>query len=185
MRIAIVGAGALGCLFGGFLANSGQDVLLMDHNPEKVRLINLNGLLIEEPAGTITAAVHAASSANGLPPADLVIILVKTTSTDRALAGCAPLIGADTILMTLQNGYGNAEDLMAAADPDRIIVGTTSQGSALLGPGHIRHSGCGETHIGACAGLPASRLAEVAGLFNAAGITTTVARSEEHTSELQ
>lgn len=174
MRIAIIGAGAMGCLYGGYLCNSGQDVVLIDHRQATIEQINQIGVQIDESDCTLVVRPLAVLSGEYAGTADLVVILVKTTATSAALAEIDSLLGADTMVMTLQNGFGNAEQLAAVLPPERIIVGTTAQGSELIDAGHIRHTGRGLTAIGAFGGLADDQVNAVAQLLTDAGFETKV-----------
>ena len=174
MRIAIVGGGAMGCLFAARLTFIGLDVLLVVRRPETADRINKTGVRVDGSNGSLTQRVKVLADATGQATADLVILLVKTTRTSEALIGCMPLIGPDTLVMTLQNGLGNAERLAEVIGKDQIIVGTTAHGSTLLAPGHIRHSGEGLTSIGAYGRIDQSRLLLLKTIFENAGFSTVV-----------
>lgn len=173
MRIAIIGAGAMGCLYGGYLSKSGQDVVLIDHRQTTVDKINQYGVRIDESDSTLVVRPRAALS-QYTGTADLVIVLVKTTATSAALADIGSLLTENTLVMTLQNGFGNAEQLASVIPPERILVGTTAHGSQLLEAGHIRHTGSGLTAIGAFGGLADSQVQAVAQLLIKAGFETKV-----------
>ena len=80
--------------------------------------------------------------------ADLLILFVKAYNTATALESVRELVTANTIILTLQNGIGNVESIRDAYPQNPIVAGTTAQGATLLGSGHIRHAGMGETIIG-------------------------------------
>jgi 2-dehydropantoate 2-reductase len=172
MKIAIIGAGAMGSLFGGRLALAGEEVWLLDVWEEHVRTIGDKGLSIATTAGDIVARPRATTKAGEIGPAELVIIFVKSTATAQAAATARTLLGPDTAVLTLQNGYGNAETIAAAVGADRVIAGTTAQGATLLGPGRIMHGGSGETHIGELGGGITARLEKIAACLTRAGIAT-------------
>ena len=149
MKITVAGAGAMGCRFGGSLHAAGHDVLLLDGWPEHVTAINVGGLKTTDEAGTRTVPVPAKLFPANADPADLVIVFAKATATAAVAAAAAPAIGPDTVVLTLQNGLGNIEALLAHVPRDRLLAGTTTLGTELLGPGHIRALGSGETTLGA------------------------------------
>lgn len=147
MRIAVIGAGAMGSIYGGHLSLH-NEVYLIDTNQEIVDHINQNGLILQENGSDIIYHPTAVSSAQGLEPADLIILFVKSLFSRAALRSSQNLIGPDTYLMTLQNGSGH-EDILAEFVPkNRIIIGTTEDNGAVLAPGHIRRGGTGKTNIG-------------------------------------
>jgi len=176
MKTAVVGAGAMGSLFGALLAESGEEVWLVDVWPAHVNAINRAGLTVESGGRQRTVAVKAAVDPATVGTAALVIVFVKSTQTAAAASTAAGLCGDDGLVLTLQNGMGNADVLAAAVDPDRIIVGTTSHGATMLGPGSIRHAGAGPTVIGPWKDGPGGvqRADRIAAVFGKAGIGTEV-----------
>ena len=174
MKIALVGAGAMGSLFGAMLAEAGNDVWLYDVWLEHVQTINLNGLQIEREGKTRTVKVKATDDPQQIGQAELVIIFVKAFRTNSAAETAQTIAGSGGSVMTLQNGMGNADIIAEFIEPERILAGTTSHGATLLGPGTIRHAGIGPTTIGAWAqtedGL--QRAGQLAEFFNRAGIKT-------------
>ena len=149
MKIAVVGAGAMGSLFGAMLAEAGNEVWLYDVWVEHVKTINQDGLTIERAEKTRTLSIKATTAPEQIGPAELVIIFVKSTHTASAAETARRLAGSDGAVLTLQNGMGNADILSELIDPERVLAGTTSHGATLLGPGSIRHAGVGATTIGA------------------------------------
>lgn len=150
MRIAIVGAGALGSLVGGLLARRGHDVWLYNpSNVEHVRAIRSRGLRIETPEGEEwTIPVPATERVEEIPrPVELVGIFVKAYRTEKALCETASRIAETTWLLSLQNGLGFEERFEKYA-PGRVLRGTTAQGATLVEPGRVRWAGRGPTRIG-------------------------------------
>ncbi len=172
MKIAIIGAGAMGSLFGGLLHEAGNEVHLIDVWKEHVDTINANGLHIEGISGDREVKLKAHNKASEVGSCDLVIVFVKSTFTKTAIADSLSLINESTAVLTLQNGLGNADILGEVAGPDHVIAGVTSFGSTLLGPGKVRHAGSGDTYIGALAGLPNEKVEEVAAVLTKSGIKT-------------
>jgi len=175
MNIVVVGPGALGCLLAVFLAEAGQEVLLLDHRPDRAELINRQGLIVEGISGEHLVRVPVSVSPAEGAGAELVLVCVKAYNTASAIESLAPLLSPRTRVLTLQNGLGNVETLSAACGPERIWGGVTAQGATVLGPGHIRHAGAGETLIGAVSGAgQEDRLAAAAAVFTQAGLPTRV-----------
>ena len=174
MKIAVVGAGAMGSLFGALLAEAGQEVWLYDVWVEHVRVVNQSGLQIERESKTRTVRINATTDPNKIGGADLVIIFVKSTQTKSAAETAGKIAGLDGTVMTLQNGMGNADIIAEVIAPDRILSGTTSHGATMLGAGRIRHAGIGATTIGSWADTDQGRrrAIEFADFFNSAGIET-------------
>ena len=164
MRIAVIGCGAMGALYGGYLSRN-NNVTLVERNPDRIAKIRADGLRIAEPDGS--AAVYRpgiTGDTSGMAPADLVILFVKSMQSEAALEANRALIGRDTYLMTLQNGSGHEEVLRRFADDAHIVIGTTQHNSAVTGNGEIRHGGIGWTHIGPFVG-DASRLEPIREAF--------------------
>ena len=145
MRIAVIGAGAMGSIYGGHLSQH-NDVLLVDTNEKVVEQVANNGLLIDEDGTTYHPG--AVSNTKGQEPADLVILFVKALFSRAALEGNRGLIGPNTRLMTLQNGAGHEDLLKEFVDEDHIVIGTTEDNGAVLGMGHVRRGGTGVTNVG-------------------------------------
>jgi 2-dehydropantoate 2-reductase len=173
MKIAILGSGAMGCLFGGYLSQQ-NEVWLIDVDPDKVEPIGRNGVTIREREGERVFRPHAVSDASGLGPMDLVIVFVKAMWSREALEQNRRLIGPQTYLMSLQNGAGHEDTLAPFAARGRVIIGTTQHNSSLIEPGHINHGGGGKTGIGLLAGDPAA-IEPVAETFRRCGFETAVA----------
>lgn len=149
MRITIAGSGAMGCRFGGALFSAGHEVLLLDGWREHVDAISASGLRIDDPRGSRVVRVPAALFPAAPDPADLLIVFAKATATASVAAAAAGAIGPSTLVLTLQNGLGNIEVLSSYVPAERLLAGTTTFGTELLGPGHIRALGSGETVLGA------------------------------------
>lgn len=170
MKIAIIGAGAMGSLFGGLLHEAGNEVHLIDVWKEHVDVINENGLKIEGISGDRVVRVKAHSKASDVGPCELVIVFVKSTFTKAAISDSLSLVDENTVILTLQNGLGNADIIGEVMGQDRVIAGVTSFGSTLLGPGRVRHAGSGDTYIGALGHLSDKRIEEVSKVLSQSGI---------------
>ena len=172
MKIATVGAGAMGSLYGAILAEAGNTVLLLDVWAEHVMAINKHGLTIEQGGETRTLKIEATTDPARIGHVDLVLVFVKSTQTAAAADSARMLAGAEGIVMTLQNGMGNADILAEWVDVERVLAGTTSHGATMLGPGRIRHAGVGATTIGSWAAtkLGHQRANEVSDFLTGNGI---------------
>ncbi|KPK42133.1 MAG: hypothetical protein AMJ78_03495 [Omnitrophica WOR_2 bacterium SM23_29] len=185
MKITVVGPGALGCLVGGFLSKSGEDVWFLDKHPERANKLSNNGIKIEGISGEHNIKVKATCDPKEIGVSDLVIICVKSYDTEQATKNTKALVSDNTLVLTLQNGLGNIEVISEIVGQEKVIGGTTSHGSTSLGDGHIRHAGRGETIIGrwyqppARKGvrkwqIPRRRLEEVASALRKANFETKV-----------
>lgn len=147
MRIAVIGAGAMGSVYGGHLSQH-NEVILVDTNKQVVDQINKDGLLIDENGENVCYRPTALCDTGCEQPADLVILFVKALFSRNALENNRMLIGPHTRLMTLQNGAGHEELLKEFVSEDRVIIGTTEDNGAVLGAGHVRRGGTGVTNVG-------------------------------------
>ena len=179
MKIAIMGAGAMGSLIGALLFEHGEDVILIDPWEEHIKKINDNGLVIESGSKKRLVPIKAFSGPKSLEKRDLVIFLVKSYDTYQAAKDALPIVEDNTFALTLQNGIGNVEILESILGKGRVIVGTTSHGATLLAPGMIRHAGKGPTYIGEINGTISNRIKEIAKIFNNAGIDTEISSQME------
>ena len=176
MRIAILGGGgAMGGIFGGYLARAGNDVTLIDVSKAAVQAINDNGLVIEEKDGSQPVIrVPASDDPGKVGQVDLVINFVKCYHTEAAVRAAAPMIGKETAVLSLQNGWGNAPRIASIVGEDKVLVGLTYHSATLLAPGKVKHPGVGMTYIGELGGKPSSRLETVAETFRGASFDVTV-----------
>lgn len=176
LKVAVVGAGAMGSLFGGSLAASGHEVWLIDVWKEHVEAINKNGLTIEEVGGRerLIKDIKATTDPREVGTVDLVLVFVKSALTEEAARGALPLFGGSTTAITLQNGLGNVEKIASVVGEERVTAGVTSHGSTMLGPGKIRHAGVGETLVGELDGRITDRIRRIADALNSAGIEAKV-----------
>ena len=175
MKITIVGAGAMGSLFGALLAEGGHEVRLLDIWQEHVDAVNEKGLSVEREGKIRSVVLQASTDLREVGKADLVIVFVKSSQTEKAAETARSVLHKDGWVLTLQNGMGNAEAIARVVPASRILAGTTSHGATMLGPGMIRHAGVGPTVIGAWTGEEPSGAQEMAECLSRAGIETVVA----------
>jgi 2-dehydropantoate 2-reductase len=154
MKIAIIGAGALGSLFGGLLSKRGEVWLYNPSFVEHVTQIKAKGLILEgkEKQRIWVRATPFIKEIEG--PMDLVGIFVKAYATEGAIKDALPLIGERTWVLSLQNGLGSEEIIAKYVDKSQILRGVTSQGATLVKPGRVRWAGSGPTKIGRLKGEP-------------------------------
>jgi 2-dehydropantoate 2-reductase len=164
----------MGSLFGGLLAQGGNDVTLVDVAREAVDTINAQGLRIEDASGPgQTVGVRATTNPGEVGPVDLIIVFVKCYHTEAAISSAAPMIGEQTTILSLQNGWGNAPRIAAIAGQERLLVGVTYHSGVLREPGVVQHAGRGMTFIGELDGKLTERLSRVADVLRAAGLEVT------------
>jgi 2-dehydropantoate 2-reductase len=160
MRIGIVGAGALGSVFGGLLFEAGLDPVLIERDPEEVSVVRNSGLWLEGVSGDRTLNIRIVSEPAEAAPLDLALVLVKSYDTKSAVSTVRQAVGNTGLVLTLQNGIGNYEILNDAL-PGRVLLGTTTLGAMTLGKGRVRHTGFGQTHLGEEDGSIRERTSEV------------------------
>jgi len=175
MKVAVMGAGAVGCYYGAMLARAGHEVCLIGR-PQHVEAINARGLILETARFTETLRVGASTGASGVSGADLILFCVKSNDTLAAGEDMTPHLKRDASILSLQNGVDNAERLQALLKmpvmPVAVYVATD-----MPAPGHVRHHGRGELVIG-----PNAASARIAACFADAGIPAEV--SEKVTGAL-
>lgn len=173
-HIGIIGAGAMGSLYGAALANAGFSVSLVDRWLDHVDAINRDGLLVQQPTGQLRVAPVATVDARLLAPVDLAVVFVDTNSTREAALAIAPVLKDDGVALTLQNGIGNRETLVEVLGADRVMAGLTYASAAVVAPGAIAHTHAGPTWLGEADGLLTDRLAQIQAWFAAADLDPVV-----------
>ncbi len=152
-----MGAGAVGCYYGGMLARAGHDVTLIGR-PQHVAAIRREGLDLDTQSVRERVPLRASTDASAVRDAELVLFCVKSNDTENAAAAMAPHLAADAVVLSLQNGVDNAERLQPvlaqAVEPTVVYVAVE-----MAGPGHVRHHGRGELVLGR--DTRGARLAEV------------------------
>lgn len=169
MKIGILGAGAMGSLYGGIMGEKGHQVYFVDVYEEHIEAMKENGIKIHHKDGSekvYTQNLHFTTDSREFEVEyDLVIVLVKTYITEEALEKNKNMFKENTLVLTLQNGIGNIEKISRFIDEKNIIVGTTSTSGWIEEPGVIMHTGDGGTHIGEIDGQKTDRIKKVNELF--------------------
>jgi 2-dehydropantoate 2-reductase len=178
MRIVILGTGALGCVFAARLAPC-VEVWMLGTWAAGVAAVQRDGVCLRERDGTRRCArLPATTDPADVPPADAVLLLVKSYQTERAAAWAARVLKPDGLAITLQNGLDSDAKLRSAVGGRRATVGVTYNGAILLGPGEAYHTTRLATHLGAHPAV-AGRVAALAGRFTDCGLETHVAAEIE------
>jgi len=173
MKIAFLGAGALGCTIGAVLTEAGHEVWLIDRTEAHVAAMRRDGLEVDGPDGTRVVKVRASTTAADAGVVDLVIVLVKSFHTESAMRGARSLVGPRTMVMSLQNGLGHEDILAEVVGREHVLAGKTYVGGVLRAPGRVQSGVQGkETHIGELDGGLTPRVRAVAEAFTAAGLRT-------------
>ena len=165
MRVAIVGSGGTGGYFGGLLARAGEEVTFIARGAH-LEALRMQGLTVKSRlAGEFTLPVQATDTPNEVGPVDLILFCVKTYDTDTAAESIRPLIGAETMLLSLQNGVENAERIAQIAGHNSGLGAVAYVVSAMEAPGVIAQTaGPGRIILGELAGgssAPVERLQSV------------------------
>ena len=174
MKISIVGAGAMGSLFGGLLAESGNEVTLIDVNDAHIGAVRTQGLRLATDGGerqVTTLKALRPEDAVGFP--DLLLVFTKTLHTSAALSGVAHLIGPDVHVLSLQNGLGNVEKIAGFVPPERVLIGVTTWPADMIGPGHVHSHGKGVVRLMAADGIDRPFVSEVTEVLTKAGLDCT------------
>lgn len=174
MRIAVLGAGAMGSLYGAYLSKN-HEVYMIDVNRTVVDVINRKGLVIYERAENqdVVFPVKAVTESKALGIMDLIIVFVKNLYTISAMEQNQCLIGENTLVLTLQNGAGNERDLAGFVSKQNILLGTTEHNCNSLEPGRIAHNISGVTNLG----MPVYNggiLREIEAMFKSSGLEAKV-----------
>jgi 2-dehydropantoate 2-reductase len=178
MRIAVLGAGAIGRLFGVYLSRAGHQVSLVDPVAEVVEAINERGIgFLPEGASNqdevTMVEAHAVLDAAEIRKVDFSLLAVKSQDTLAAVQGAAHLISEKHPIITLQTGLGNVEIMERVVPARAIIGGFTFMAATALGATMIRQGGAGKTYLGEIQGGMSSRVREIASLFSGAGLPAT------------
>ena len=171
-KVAVLGAGAMGCLFGGLMAEKGLDVVLIDVWKDHVDAINKNGLKMDGHGGDRFIKIKATNNPSILKPVDAIIIMCKATALKTALTNAKNIIGDQTMLMSFQNGIGHEAIMQEIAGKDKVLGGTTTQASNIMGPGHIKNHGSLPSWIGEYEGGMSDRVSDLAETFTAHNLET-------------
>lgn len=168
LKVTVMGAGAVGCYFGGMLARAGHEVTLVGR-PQHVEAVRREGLRMETRTFDERVRVEAVTDAAQAPSADLVLFCVKSMDTEAAGRALKPLLRPDTLVLCLQNGVDNADRLRSVLPGQEVAAAVVYVATEMAGPGHLRHHGRGELVI-----EPATRNQEVQRAFAGAGVPTEV-----------
>ncbi len=173
-RIVVLGAGAVGCFFGGMLARAGKEVLLIARD-NHVQAIKKNGLLMEFQDSQEYVAIEASSNIKDIATADLILCCVKSPDTEPVMREIKDLIKPDALILSLQNGVDNAERI-AQVVPNHAISAVVYVATGMGGDGHVKHFGRGELIIGQLGGHEniSAELEQICNLFVSAQIPCAV-----------
>ena len=169
MRIAVLGAGAMGAIFGAALSRAGAEVVFFDR-AEVAEAINRDGLQLSGVLGEFALPCAATADPAALGEVDVALVLVNAGATAAAALVAERCLKPGGCALTLQNGIGNWEALAARLGAERVLAGSTFNSGAGLGPGRSVHTNLGPTWIGELDGTVSERAKSIAAMFEAGGL---------------
>lgn len=168
MKVAVMGAGAVGCYYGAMLARAGHDVVLIGR-PSHVEAVRASGLRLETRTFDEYVRLGASTEASAVQGADLVLFCVKSTDSESAAAQIEPHLSPDALVLTLQNGVDNDERVRSVLPSNDVAAAVVYVATEMAGPGHVKHHGRGELVI-----APSRTSEQVAQHLAAAGVPTQI-----------
>lgn len=168
LQVVVLGAGAVGCYYGGMLARAGHRVTLIGR-PQHVQVFEAKGLRMQTLTFDETVKVQASTEASAVAGADLVLFAVKSPDTETAGAQMREHLEPGALVLCLQNGVDNAERLRAVLPGVQVAAAVVYVATEMAGPGHLRHHGRGELVI-----EPSPASERVAQALAAAGVSTEI-----------
>ena len=170
MKIAILGCGAMGSVYAGLLASAGHEVWAVDTWRDHVDAMRTKGLHLEGASGDRTVKVNATLTASDAGVCDLVIIATKARDVEAAARSAKPLLGPQTLVLSIQNGLGGPDVTASVLGRERVAVGVVGGfGASMRGPGHAHHNGMELVRLGEFAGPVTPRLEAVAEVWRSGG----------------
>ncbi|VTU18768.1 ketopantoate reductase family protein [Variovorax sp. PBL-E5] len=146
MKVAVMGAGAVGCYYGAMLARAGHEVVLIGR-PLHVEAVRANGLRLETKAFDEHLRLDASTEPSAVQGADLVLFCVKSTDSESAAAQIKPHLSPGALVLVLQNGVDNDERVRSVLTANAVIAAVVYVATEMAGPGHVKHHGRGELVI--------------------------------------
>ncbi len=171
MKIAIFGVGAMGSVYAGLMAEAGHETWAVDIWQEHVDAINATGLRVEGASGDrVVQGIHATANSQEVGECDLYVLATKASGVGPAARAIAPLMGPESMVITIQNGLGAGERIAEFMDTSRVLLGVADGfGASMKGPGHVHHSAMNLIRVGEMNGGMTDRLQQVTGVWQQAG----------------
>jgi 2-dehydropantoate 2-reductase len=170
MKIAVMGCGAMGCVYAALLQDAGHEVWAIDTWTDHVAAMQANGLRLEGASGDRTVKLHATQTAADAGICDLVIIATKAMHVAPAATAGKALIGPETVVLSIQNGLGGPDTAAGILGRDRLLVGVVGGfGASMKAPGHAHHNGWELVRLGELSGPITPRLEQVAEVWRSGG----------------
>jgi 2-dehydropantoate 2-reductase len=175
MKVAIVGTGAMGSVYAGLFASAGHEVWAIDRWREHVEVMRSKGLRLEGASGDRTVRLNATTDPRDAGPCELVILATKAMHVAEAAASLNPLLGADTPVLSIQNGLGGPETAASVLGKEKVMVGVVGGfGASMKAPGHAHHNGMELVRLGEFGGPITPRLKKVEEAWRSAGFRVKV-----------
>jgi 2-dehydropantoate 2-reductase len=172
VKIAVVGAGAMGSVYAGLLGSAGHEVWAVDRWREHVEAIREHGLRVEGASGDRIVPMRATTDAAEAGEAELVILATKAMDVEAAAESARPLVGPDTLVLSIQNGLGGPDIAARVLGEDRVAVGVAGGfGASIVAPGHAHHHGFELVRLGERHGPVTPRIEAAAEVWRSAGFT--------------
>lgn len=180
-KFVIVGAGAIGRLFGTLLSIGKQKVTFVEPQKEVISAINEQGIGILEMGGEDVYNIpfypaKAVKNAQSIQSCDYILLAVKSYDTLRAMQSIAHLVSANSPVITIQTGLGNIEVMEKIVPRNNIIAGYTFLAGTALGPGIVRQGGVGKTYLGELDGKKTARIEKLCTIFNSSHMQTEIVK---------
>ncbi len=170
MKIAVVGTGAMGSIYAALLADAGNEVWAVDTWPEHIAAINATGLRVEGASGDRTIRLDATTDLADAGECDLYILATKADGVGAAAQAITPLMGANSLVLTIQNGLGAGERIAEHMPTANVLLGVAEGfGASMRGPGHAHHNGMKLIRIGEMEGGSTDRVETIARVWRDAG----------------
>jgi 2-dehydropantoate 2-reductase len=170
MKIAIVGAGAMGSVYAGLFASAGHEVWAIDRWREHVDAIRTKGLRLEGASGDRTVRINATTDSREAGPCELVVLATKAMHVASAAQCVKPLLKSDTPVLSIQNGLGGPDSAASVLGKEKVMVGVVGGfGASMRGPGHAHHNGMELVRLGEFGGPITERLKKVEAVWAGAG----------------
>ncbi len=170
MKIGIVGSGAMGSVYGALLAAAGNELWLFDQWRDHVEAMRAQGLRCTGASGERTVPVNPTTEAAEAGPCELAIVATKVMDIEAGVRAARPMIGPETLVLTIQNGLGNVERIQRVLSPENLLFGIAGGfGAEMIGPGHVHHNGMEAINLAELKGGITARLERVAEVWRQAG----------------
>ncbi|MBT8434226.1 MAG: 2-dehydropantoate 2-reductase [Gammaproteobacteria bacterium] len=171
MKIAIFGVGAMGSVYAGLMAEAGHETWAVDIWQDHVNAINHAGLRVEGASGDrVVRGINATTNAEDVGNCDLYVLATKASGVAAAAKAIAPLMGPESVVITIQNGLGAGQRIAQFMDTERVLLGVADGfGASMNGPGHVHHNAMNLIRVGEMDGGMTERLERITGVWQQAG----------------